>query len=307
MIGVRKNILVSVCMISYNHSEFIYQAIDSVLMQNTNFQYEIVIGDDCSSDNTPQILQEYESQHPDKIRLLLRNPNVGIANNFGDTILQCKGKYIAILEGDDYWIDENKLQKQVDFMEANSEYSLCYTHCKEVNESQGTSYITNIERPEIVDLSYILREGWFMRTPTLFFRNGLVQEFPDWFYTAYSTDYILHILLAEHGRVRKLEDVTAVYRKHDRGISVVNAKKQLQRFEVKLKLLDTINKYLNYKFDKEIKTHQKNIYEEIVFFSIRYKLWTSLLVKSVFNMNWFRFLVKVKEYLLKSIINTKKL
>ena len=119
----------------------------------------------------------------------------------------------------------------------------------------------------------------------------------QWFYTSYSTDYILHLLLAEHGKVAKLEDVTAVYRKHDQGISVVNNKKQLQRFDTKLKLLDTINKYYENQYEKEIRFHKKKIYEQVVLFSIRHKTWTSFSISSFFRLDLLKFIARIKQYL----------
>lgn len=116
---MNKKPLVSVWMITYNHEKFIAQAIDSVIMQKTNFDYEIVIGEDCSTDRTREIVLEYKAKHPDKFKLLLQEKNVGMMQNFIVTLKTCNGKYIALLEGDDYWTDPLKLQKQVDFLQAN--------------------------------------------------------------------------------------------------------------------------------------------------------------------------------------------
>ncbi|MDF1549683.1 MAG: glycosyltransferase, partial [Bacteroidales bacterium] len=116
----------SVCMITYNHEKYIGQAIEGVLMQKTNFDIELLIGEDFSNDNTRNICMGYKNKYPDKIKLLLREKNIGMMRNFIQTLNTCKGKYIALCDGDDYWTDPLKLQKQVDFLEANPEYALCY-------------------------------------------------------------------------------------------------------------------------------------------------------------------------------------
>lgn len=115
---------VSVLMITYNHEKFIAQAIDSILMQQVNFDYEIVIGEDCSTDGTRAIVIQYQKEYPDKIRLLLPEENLGMHKNFVQTFRACQGEYIALLEGDDYWTSPRKLQKQVDFFRLSS--GMCY-------------------------------------------------------------------------------------------------------------------------------------------------------------------------------------
>lgn len=114
--------IVSVAMLAYNHEKYIKQALDSVLMQNVNFIYEIVVGEDCSTDNTRVILLEYKKRFPDKINLILHEKNVGMHNNSVIVRRACRGKYRANCEGDDYWTDPYKLQKQVDFLESHPEY-----------------------------------------------------------------------------------------------------------------------------------------------------------------------------------------
>ena len=118
--------VLSVLLITYNHEKYISQALDSVLAQKTDFEYEIVVGEDCSTDNTRQILDEYKRRYPGIIRLLYRKRNFKRPTlNVYDTAMHCRGKYIATLEGDDFWTDEKKLQKAVDFLERHAEYSGC--------------------------------------------------------------------------------------------------------------------------------------------------------------------------------------
>src|SRR5574344_1891550 len=118
---------VSICMITYNQGKYIKNAIEGVLMQKTNFDFELIIGEDCSSDNTNSICVEYVEKYPDKIRLISYSENQGMIKNFIRVLEESKGRYIAFCEGDDYWIDPFKLQKQFDFLENNSSYGLIYT------------------------------------------------------------------------------------------------------------------------------------------------------------------------------------
>lgn len=126
---------VTVVLLTYNHVKYVAQALDSVLCQKTNFDYQILIGDDCSGDGTREILKDYAKKYKEKIHLILRKQNIGATNNVKDLIARANGKYIAFLETDDYWCCEDKLQKQYDFMESHPEYSGCGHQCNVVNEN----------------------------------------------------------------------------------------------------------------------------------------------------------------------------
>ena len=141
--------MISVCLLTYNQEDYIRECLDSILMQNVSCKYEIVVGDDCSTDSTQEILREYEKRFPNIFHMILRDKNVGITNNLYDVLMNCKGKYIAGLEGDDYWIDENKLQIQFDFLETHKEYIGCSHAVKMVDElgqivPMGTRYFDEV-------------------------------------------------------------------------------------------------------------------------------------------------------------------
>ena len=131
--------LVSVCMTTYNHEKFISQAIESVLCQRTTFGVEVVIGEDCSTDNTLAICRQYEAQYPDRVRVIASEHNIGMHANYRRTIEACRGKYIAMCDGDDWFTDENKLQIQVEQLE-NSGAAMCYTRSERRGED-GSSAI----------------------------------------------------------------------------------------------------------------------------------------------------------------------
>lgn len=127
-------IIVSVIVICYNHEKYIEQAISSVLMQKTDFEYEILIGDDASTDRTPEILMKIQKKYPKIIRVFLRDHNLGATRNAYNLFMKAKGKYLATCEGDDYWCDELKLEKQVSFLESHQEYIGCTHKCCIVDE-----------------------------------------------------------------------------------------------------------------------------------------------------------------------------
>ena len=128
----------SVAMITYNHERFIAQALESVLAQRVNFDYEIIVGEDCSTDGTRAIVMDFHRRYPGGIVPLLREKNIGGARNIELTLAACRGHYLAMSEGDDYWTCEDKLQRQVDFLDANPDYAIC-CHRVQIFDEIGTN------------------------------------------------------------------------------------------------------------------------------------------------------------------------
>jgi glycosyltransferase involved in cell wall biosynthesis len=208
----------SVLITTYNHEPFIAQAIDSALMQRTNFDYEIIIGEDCSVDSTREIVVDYQKKHPDKIRLSLTERNLGNAGgpNFVRALQFCRGQYIAMLEGDDYWTLPHKLQKQVGFLESNPAYSGCaHQVLVKSKEEEERSFRRNI-KPRI-DLKDLL-DGRLFHTASFVCRAEILKSV-DWPIGITSMDQLLFIWVASHGPIRFFEEPMCVYRKHEGGIS----------------------------------------------------------------------------------------
>ncbi|SDL45398.1 glycosyltransferase [Siphonobacter aquaeclarae] len=212
----------SVYCITYNHGPFIGQALDSFLAQQTTFDFEIVVGDDASKDNTQEVLRSYQQRFPDKIRLLLHEKNRGAIYNFIDTYDACRGEYLALCEGDDYWTDPLKLQKQVEFMDSHPDFSMCF-HNAEVIYQDGSapSYLLNHNQKEVVTVSDLIgnSETWFMATASIVLRKTFLPKLPDWISQSKSGDIPLNILLAQRGPVGYINEVMSVYRKHAGGQS----------------------------------------------------------------------------------------
>jgi glycosyltransferase involved in cell wall biosynthesis len=264
---MQETIKVSVLMITYNHKEFIAQAIESVLSQKTNFEIELIIGDDVSSDGTSQICKKYQQLYPQIVKLIEYSKNVGVTQNFINVYNACKGECIAILEGDDYWIDNNKLQIQYDYLVQNKGCALAYTLSKDYYSDKKIYTTNSVDEPSEIDFLYLLKRGWFIRTATIMFRKNIDLNY--WSDVKYSLDYLLHFLCSLKGTVNKINIDTTVYRRHVGGITNVSVDKQLMRMGWFNDLLNKIDAFSNKKYSTEIQQAIKNNNSEIVVIAIR--------------------------------------
>ncbi|WP_163444659.1 glycosyltransferase [Flavobacterium columnare] len=252
-------IKVSVCMITYNHEKYIKQAIESILMQKTNFDFELIISNDNSNDTTHKIILDLLEEHIDskKIKYLHNKKNLGMMPNFIQAIQNCKGEYIALCEGDDYWTDPEKLQKQVDFLDTNKNFAICFhpvniDYQNEIIEDNITKKVKN--HTSIYDLA----SGNYIHTCSVLYRNNLYNSFPEYFYSTPIGDYFLHLLNAQYGDIYRLEETMGNYRIHD--TSYWSSKKQNEREAIWIEFLKNIKpsfpKKIQKIIDKQIKTHQ---------------------------------------------------
>ncbi len=213
------NPFVSVCMITYNHESFISQAIEGVLTQECNFHFELVIGEDCSPDSTRVICEQFTEQHPGIIRLLASDRNLGMMPNFIRTLNDCTGKYIAFCEGDDYWTDPHKLQKQVDFLEANPTYGLIHTDYYKLHQKIGRYERNSVLKVRDVhnksDYDELLTANGIQTLTVCLRRDILIQYFKDikpeeqpWLLG----DYPIWLYYALHSQIHYIPEKMATYR-----------------------------------------------------------------------------------------------
>ena len=262
--------LVSIAVLTYNHEKFIAQAVESFLSQKTKFDFEIVIGDDASTDNTQGILKEFQEKHPDKFNIVYHKNNIGMLPNFIDVINRCKGKYIAFCEGDDYWVNSDKLQIQTDFLESNDDYAICFHEAEIFDQSLNIlkpDDITNSTKQDY-DLDDLVKDN-FMHTPTVMLRNDF--SLPKDFNTLPIGDWPLYIFMLKSRKIRKLNKVMSVYRVHS------NNSWSSKSFKYRLKKsINTIN-YILERADLETKqkehlrTTLKSFKRKL--FRSRYKFW----------------------------------
>lgn len=208
---------VSVCMITYNHENFIEQAVRSVLEQDVDFEIELVVGEDCSTDRTADVLRDLTGRDPERIRLILRPDNLGMMGNLLATLSECKGEYVAFLEGDDYWCDPDKLRKQVAVLERDTSVSMVFTSIWVLKDGIRTLSDWTHEKKCRYTLEDLLK-GNLGYTLTFLYRNIYRDGYPAWVAEAKMGDWTLHTLQALHGDAWYLDEPTAVYRVHGGGI-----------------------------------------------------------------------------------------
>ena len=214
--------LLSVFTITYNHAPFIRQCIEGVLMQKTDFPFEFVIGEDCSTDGTREIVLDYAKKNPEIIRVITSESNVGMSENAKRTGRACQGKFVALCDGDDYWTDPYKLQKQVDFLESHPDYSMCCHASKIIFEDSEQQ--AEVVRLADTDTTFTIDDFLaptgknFIRTESVVCNVELVREVPEEFQNMIVGDYPMFLLMAYHGNIRYLDQVMSVYRKHGGGI-----------------------------------------------------------------------------------------
>jgi len=251
---------VSVCVITYNHAKFITQALDSILEQNCNFDFEIVIGVDKCLDNTLEICTEYANKYPQIIKLLNRVKNIGMGKNLIDTLNNCQGEYIAILEGDDYWTSRDKLQKQVDFLDNHDDFVMYFHDAAVISESSPNEIPLSKGRiiegltETTIDTEMILSAYIrIIHLASIVFRSSAYKKisFPDWFYSTPTCDLPLTAILSSFGKVYYKNDIHCVYRIHPGGIT--NRKFDTAILKKIKAEFHYINDYLNNKYTSAIK------------------------------------------------------
>lgn len=256
--------IVSIVCITYNHEKYIAQAIDSFLVQETDFPFEIIIGDDCSTDNTFLILGEYQKKYPNIIKLIHREKNIGLMPNFLDCMSNVNGEYIALCEGDDYWIDPLKLRQQVLALKTNPNLSFSFHDVNLVNQdgkfigkhSNGRSNqhwtVGRIKSDEIVGSAMTIPH-----TTSIVFRSKYFDfKYFDFLGDISAFDYPLTVTLCFNGDAHYIDSVMSEYRQHMASVSSSRSYGYNDKLlnEI-LSTHDKMNRYYNCYFSKEINKH----------------------------------------------------
>ncbi len=257
-----KEIKLSVIIISYNQEKYISETIESVLNQKTNFQYEIILADDCSKDNTFKIMETYAKKYPKIIKLLKREKNLGTTQNELDASLQSRGEYITKLDGDDYWIDENKIQKQIDFLDAHPEY-IGITHLQEIrnlkNELLGY-FPAGFKEGEITIEEYCSNKKRYAYTATIYRNFYKKPECVEDMKYLMSLDRLIEdaqtsVYILTQGKLKTITDPMMVYRmRNEEGESNFNSNHKMNQIQ-----MSYINIYLKM---EEFFQHKYNFYKK---------------------------------------------
>lgn len=255
-----RDIKVSVCVITYNQEMYIRQCLDSLLNQKTNFDYEVIVAEDCSPDNTRQILLEYKEKYGDKLVLVLHDENVGVSKNSFSARILAKGKYLASCEGDDYWTDEYKLQKQYDILENNPQYSAVASDYMLIT-FDGKVISKNVlclKKDIVKKMDNWLKEGFTLHTCTNFTRREIFPYENERFQKLRTSaptmgDIITYTLLYEAGDIYVMKDVMAAHREAGEkdifSFSRTNKTKAIKYSYMCYDIVKALEEYLDYKYD----------------------------------------------------------
>lgn len=275
--STERKIKVTVLVTTYNHEKYIAECIESILIQKTNFDFELLIGVDDGGDKTLVICKEFERKFPDKIRvinndvsnvLLLKGKRTG-RYNFLNILKQAQGKYIARCDGDDYWSDENKLQMQYNLLESNSNAVVCHHWHRYAVSDDGVNYYEK-EAPkegqgylnqEIASVEQILENKLRIKSRTIMFRN-IIHQFPKWYFDIKYGDVALTMLLGKHGNFAFINKEMAVYRQTSEGVSSHGKESFWFTFEHYINWI-TLWEYANFEYNKK---HQKTTLTTIYYF-----------------------------------------
>lgn len=220
--------LLSIICPTYNQGKFIAQTLESFIMQKTEYPFEIIVHDDASTDDTAAIVRQYEEKYPELFANIYQTENQfskGILNVTFITFAAAKGKYLALCEGDDYWIDPLKIQKQVSFLEAHPDYTISFHEVYQLQPGKEPELFPMGTQPATYTLEDLAERGNFIHTVSTIFRHSF-REFPEWFSKSPVGDYPLHMLNASRGKVYYMPDAMAVYRRSIGIYGTLSALKQ---------------------------------------------------------------------------------
>lgn len=208
----------SICITTYNVAPFIKECLDSILNQKLDLEFEVIVVDDCSLDNTPSLLREYEKKFPDVIKLHFNSVNLKSCKNSLKAWSLATGDYIAIIDGDDFWTDEYKLQKQINALNQHPEAVMCH-HDGYIQDSNGERKRFNrLNRPAEYDIDLLLTDTNVWNSSVVY-RNVLHGQYPDWMNNLIHHDHTLHLLHALHGSILYIDEPMGIYRIHETNTS----------------------------------------------------------------------------------------
>ena len=293
------NNMVTVICATYNHEKYIKEALDGFLKQKTSFAVEYIIRDDASTDHTADILREYENKYPGFFTVIYEKENQwnkGIIPYFSQkVILETKSKYVAFCEGDDYWCDENKLQKQVDLMEKNSNASFCVHANYELNDKTGK---LKEKHPFIKDgflsVEDVMLEPYGMpATCSMLMRTSMIKQYPIYDLVCPVGDRNRRMFLIDKGPALYIDEAMSVYRVNNStsfGGKLYDYEKSMSLVEHMNSFFDSFNEYTNYKYEKYIALLKER---ELISHYTRFKEY-DLIVKTDYYKRYFPFVSKVK-------------
>ena len=251
---------VSILLVTYNHEKYISEALDCILIQNVDFNYEVIVADDFSTDHTLEIVEKYRDKRPDIFFILNLVKNVGITKNYQRGFKACSGEYIAVLEGDDYWTSPFKLKKQVEFLDNHRECVLTFNRFVVFDMDSKRQ---NVQPwPVNDDFQYIMvtdlvKDNFIGNFSTCVYRTDVIKKIDDSLYDLTVYDWMLNIVVAQQGLIGYIPDVMSVYRLHSAG--TWTQKSQNEKIQDTINLMEVYDKYLEYKYTAEFSEHKNRL------------------------------------------------
>lgn len=258
--------LVSVMCLAYNHEKYIEDALNGFLIQETTFPYEVLIHDDASTDRTADIIRKYEALYPNIIKPVYQSENQWSKDKKVIRDAQngrVKGKYKALCEGDDYWTDPYKLQKQIDVLDANPQYSMCFHNAYMIWEGKKKRREFCSYKKTVYNTIDLIEKGWFIPTQSIIYRVDKLER-KKWMNYVLGGDYALQLVLSTKGDIYYIDEVMSVYRKNTVS-SLGRNMNPIYPSLRKLELLAFFNNYTEFKYDSIIKENILHMPDKMYF------------------------------------------
>ena len=241
---------INVIVTSYNHEKYITQCMESVLSQTGDFQMEVIVSDDCSIDNTRSILQQFQQKYPEIISLLPPGPNLGVTKNLKRCLDACSGDYIAICEGDDYWTDESKLQKQMTLLETRRDYSMCFSAMMIYYEDKKVlePFVDQLLlKKDVLTTEDLIENNYIGNFSCCMYRTEVIKKLQGGIFDLFTVDWMFNMACSQFGKIGFIHNSMSIYRKHSKGAWA--GKTELENLYRLLPLINSYNKFLGYKYN----------------------------------------------------------
>lgn len=254
-------IKISACLITDNHEKYIVRAIESILSQKINDLYKIFIFDNRSTDNTPRIIKEYAQKYPDKIKLILNDKKRQGGKHLEKSLRSCHGEYIALLSGDDYWAENDKLKKQINFLEKHSGCNMSIHNANILDQDNKFLKIyyqaDRVENFENINIKYLLIQEKNIPVSSIVFRSNILENIPSWIFDYELIEWSVAVFCAHYGKIKYFDEILSAHRESNQKPSK-NAEESI------IELINLINKHFNLKYDQYIKQDLLSIYDNLL-------------------------------------------
>ncbi len=251
---------ISVVVTAFNHEKYIAQCLDSILMQKGSYDLEVILGDDCSTDNTRQIMQDYQSNYPDKLTLLPLTTNLGITKNIKRCLDKCTGDYIAFCEGDDYWTDAYKLQKQMEFFESHLDYSVCFNAIMIYYEAERrfTAHPDQVSlETDTITVKELIAINYIGNFSCCMYRSKIINQLPEKLFDINTVDWMFNMACGQLGKIGFIRDWMSTYRIHSNG--AWSKKSNYEGFYDILTHIDIYDHYFSYQYSEQFSRLKEQI------------------------------------------------